>query len=98
MRVILRQQVLKGAHFAHQGKEIGVIEEEDMQPHFDVVAAFIHPAADLAAPERTRLVEVHGMACIDQVHRSGEAGETGTDNRDPHHQLCNWGDSMYQAP
>ena len=29
------------------------------------------------------------MACIHEIHRSGEAGETGTDNRDPHHVVCN---------
>ena len=98
MGVLLGQQVFKRTDLAHQGKEVGVVEEKDMQPHLDVVAAVIHPAANLAAPERTRFVEVNGMACIDQIHRSREAGETGTDNRDPHHQLCNWGDSMYEAP
>ena len=89
MGVLLGQQILKRTHFPHQREEIGVVEEEHMQPHFDVVAAVIHPAAHLAAHERTGLVEVHLMASIHQVHRSGEARETGTDNRDPHLLVCN---------
>ena len=87
--VLFGQQVFKGTHLPHQGEEVGVIEEEHMQPHFDVVAAVIDPAAHLAAHERASLVEIHLMPGIHQVHRSGEARETGTDNRDPHLVVCN---------
>ncbi len=55
-----------------------------MQPHFDVVAALVHPAAHLAAHERSGLVEVHLMAGLHKIHRSGQARETGTDYRDLH--------------
>ena len=55
-----------------------------MQPHLDVVAALIHPAAHLAAHKRTGFVEIHLMACIHEVDSSGEAGEAGTNDRDPH--------------
>lgn len=58
-----------------------------MQPHFDVVTTLIHPAAYLAAHERTSFVEIHLMARIDKVHCSGEAGEAGTNDRDPH-KIC----------
>ena len=87
--VLLGQQVFKGTHLPHQGEEIGVIEKEHVQPHFDVVAAVINPAAHLAAHERASLIEIHLMPGIHQVHRSGEARETGTDNRDPHLVVCN---------
>ena len=76
MGVLLRQQILEGTHLAHQRKEIGVVEEEHMQPHLNVVAAVIHPAAYLAAHERTSLIEIDLMTGIDQIHSSGEAGET----------------------
>merc|ERR1712097_228980 len=38
----------------------------------------------MGAHERTGFVEIHLMACIHEVNSSGEAGEAGTNNRDPH--------------
>jgi hypothetical protein len=48
--------------------------------------------------KRTCLVEVHLMARIDKIYRSGKASETGTDNRDPHLETFNSVDSMYEPP
>ena len=84
VRVLLGQKILERSHLAHQGEEVGVIKEEDVQPHLDVVTALIHPAAHLAAHEGTGFVEIHLMARIHEVHCSGEAGEAGTNDRDPH--------------
>ena len=96
--VILGEQVFKSPHFFHQRKKIGVVEKENVQPHLDVVAIRIHPAADLAAHEGAGLIKVDLMASIHQIHCSGKAGQTGTDNRNPHNLMCNFCDSMYKAP
>ena len=98
MGVILGQKIVKRPHLLHQGKEVGVIEEEDVQPHLNVIAVWVFPTADLAAHERTGLVEIDLVASIHQIHSSGQAGQTRTDDRDPHHQLSNWCDSMNWAP
>ena len=98
MRVLLGQQVLERPDFAHQGEEVGVVEEEDVQPHLDVVTAVIHPAAHLAAHEGPGFVEINGVTGINQIHRRRETGEPGTDNRDPHLRCATAQDSMYQAP
>ena len=82
--VVFGQQVVEGAHLAQQGKQVGVVEEEDMQPHLDVVAALIDPAAHLAAHERPGLVQVHLVAGIDQINRRRQTGQTRTHDGDPH--------------
>ena len=84
VRVLLGQKVLERSHLAHESEEVGVIEEENVQPHLDVVTALIHPTAHLAAHEGTGFVEIYLMARIHEVHCSGEAGEAGTNDRDPH--------------
>jgi hypothetical protein len=98
MGVIFWQKIFEGPNLLHQGEEIGVVEEEDVEPHFDVVAIGVFPAAHLAAHEWACLVEVHLMARIDKIYRSGKASETGTDNRDPHLETFNSVDSMYEPP
>ena len=92
--MVFRKQVVEGADFAHQSKEIGVVKEKDVQSHLDVIAIGIDPAANFPAHKGTGFVEVHLMTGIHQIHRSGQACQTGTNNRDPHHLACNWGDSM----
>ena len=82
--VLLGEQVVDRAHLAQQGEEVGVIEEEDMQPHLDVVALAIHPAAHLAAHERAGLVEVHAVARVHQIHSSRQTRQTGTHDGDAH--------------
>ena len=69
MGVVLGQQVVDRPHLAHQGEEVGVVEKEHMQPHLNVVAALIHPAAHLAAQKGPGLVEIHLVAGIHQIHR-----------------------------
>ena len=69
MGVVLGQQVVDRPHLAHQGEEVGVVEKEHMQPHLNVVAALINPAAHLAAQKRPGLVEIHLVAGIHQIHR-----------------------------
>jgi hypothetical protein len=82
--VILGKQVVDRPHFAHQGEEVGVVEEEDVQPHLDVVAIGILPAADLAPKERTGLIEIDLMTGVHEVHRCSQTGQPRTDNGDPH--------------
>ena len=94
MGVILGQEIVESTHLAHQREQVRVIEKEDMQPHLDVVAIRVHPAAHLSAHERTSLIEIHLMACIHQIHSSGEASQPRTHNRDPHRHQCNCEDSM----
>ena len=89
MGVIFWKQVFKGPHLLHQGEKIGVIEKEDVQPHLDVVAIRIFPAAHLASHEGAGFVEVDLVASIHKIHCSGQAGQAGTDNRNPHIQMCN---------
>ena len=98
MGVVLRQEIFESPHLLHQGEEVGIVEEEDVKAHFDVVAIGVFPTAHLAAHEWACLVEVHLMARIDKIYRCGKASETGTDNRDPHLETFNSVDSMYEPP
>ena len=84
MVVLLRQQILQGAHLAHQGKEVGVIEKEHMQAHLDMVAFGVFPAAHLAAHERPGLIKIHLMAGVHQIHGGGQSSQTGADDGDSH--------------
>ena len=84
MGVVFGQQVLERPHLAHQGKEVGVVEEEHVQPHLDVVAAPIHPTPHLAAQEGPGLVEVHLVAGIHQIHRGRQPGQSRTHDGDLH--------------
>ena len=84
MGVVLGEKVLEGTHPAHQRKKIGVIEKENVQPHFDVIAVGVHPATHLAAHEGAGLIEVHCVTGVDEIHRSGQGGQTGSNDRDPH--------------
>ncbi len=84
--VVLGEQVFKGPHLAHQRKQVGVVEEEDMQPHLNVVAPFIHPAAHLAAHEGTGLIEINAVTGIHQIHRCRETGQSCPDDGNPHLQ------------
>ena len=74
--VVLGEEVVDRPHLAQQGEEVGVVEEEHMQPHLDVVAALIHPAAHLAAHERPGFVEIHLMAGIHEIHGRGQTRQT----------------------
>ena len=49
MGVIFWEQVLDSTYFAHKCKEIGVIEEDDMEAHLDVIAFWIFPAGNSIA-------------------------------------------------
>lgn len=84
MGVGLGQQVFKGPHLAQQGEQVGVVEEEHMQPHLDVVAVPIHPAANLAAHEGACLVEIHLVAGLHQIHRRRQTGQSRTHDGDAH--------------
>ena len=74
--VVFREQVVDRTHFAQQGKEVGVVEKEHMQPHLDVIAALIDPAAHLAAHKWPGFVEIHLMAGIHQIHGRGQTSQT----------------------
>ena len=87
MGVILREQVVDRSHLAHQGEQVGVVEEEDMQSHLDVIASVIHPAADLAAHEGTCFVKIDLVAGIHQIHSRGQSSQTRTHDRDLHRLL-----------
>ena len=85
--MILGEQIVDRSHLAHQSEQVGVVEKEDMQPHFDVIAAVVHPAAHLAAHEGTGFVEIHLVAGIHQIHSRGQSSQTRTHDRDPHRLL-----------
>ena len=84
MGVVLWQQIVNGTHLAHQRKKIGVIEKENMQPHFDMVAIWIFPTTNLATNERPSFVEIHGMTGINEINSCSQSGKPSAHNGDPH--------------
>jgi hypothetical protein len=66
MNVVFEAEgAVKGAHALHQVKQVVVAAEEDMQPHFNVVAIWIDPTANFAADKGTGFKNFDFVACID---------------------------------
>ena len=84
MGVVFGEEIAECSHLGHQGKEVGVVEEEDMQPHLNVVALGVFPTAHLAAHEGARLIEIHLVAGINQINRRRQPSQTRTHDGDPH--------------
>ena len=92
--VVLGEEVVDGPDLGHQGKEVGVVVEKDMQSHLDVIAIRVLPAAHLAAHERPGLIEIDLVTGIHQIHRRRKAGQPRSNDGDLH-TFCLEGPRLY---
>ena len=84
MGMLLGQQVVQGAHLGHEGKQVGVVVEEDVETHLDVVALAVHPTARLAPHKGAPFIKVHLVPGIRQLHRRRQPRQPRANNCNPH--------------
>ena len=77
--MLLEAQLVEGAGAHHDAEEVVVAAEEDVEPHLDVVAVVVLPAAHLTADERPELEDLH-LVTHPEVHRCNHASEACTDD------------------
>mmetsp|Transcript_29818 Transcript_29818/g.77179 ORF Transcript_29818/g.77179 Transcript_29818/m.77179 type:complete len:286 (+) Transcript_29818:1225-2082(+) len=80
VRVLLEPEEIVRAGALHNAEEIVVAPEEDVQPHLDVVAVLVLPAAHLATDKWAQLKHLHLVAGVGEVHRRDHASKTSTDD------------------
>lgn len=62
--VVLQQQILQGAHLAHEAEEIVVTAEEYVKTHLNVVVILIDERSHFAPHKWSLLVDIHLITLV----------------------------------